>query len=72
MSFKGKLRKYEDKLRVYQYYVDGSFDSRDKKRLKPLTRLRKDEKEIDRANSGSITQRVKDWYKDIDKEHPKK
>jgi len=72
MSLKSKLGKYEQKLRVYQSYADGSFDKKDKERLKPLTRLRENEQELEKANSGNVKQRVRDWYNDIDRDYPKK
>ena len=68
MSFSTHIGRYEKKLNVYSSYKDGTFDDKDKKRLKPLTRLRDSEKELELANSGDIKLRVKDWYKDIDRD----
>ena len=66
MSWKNKIDNYKNKTRVYSYYQDSSFDSRDNGRLKPMTRLRNSEEEIELENKGDIKLRVKDWYKDID------
>jgi hypothetical protein len=71
MTLKSKLNKYSKKLKVYTYYKDGSFDHRDKKRLKPLTRIRKSVEEVKEAEGNPIEQRVKDWYYDIDKGYSK-
>jgi hypothetical protein len=61
------LNNYVKKMRVYSSYLDQSFDRKDKKRLKPITRLRKNMEEIEKEQSGDIKQRVQDWYCDIDR-----
>jgi hypothetical protein len=66
MSFNEKIGKYHKKYEVYSHYVDGSFDRQDKSRLKPMTRLRNSEEEIELEKKCDINLRVKDWYKDID------
>jgi hypothetical protein len=53
------------KTEILQYVVDGSFDRRDKERIKPLTRVREDMSEIEKEREGDINQRVQDWLKDI-------
>jgi len=65
------ISRYTKKLRVYQWYLNGSFDRKDNKRLKPLTRLRRNMNEIEMERSGSKKLRVKDWYKDIDRGYSK-
>jgi len=65
------LNKYSKKLRVYQSHVDGSFERKDRKRLKPLTRLRNDMREIEMERNGSKKLRINDWYKDIDRGYSK-
>jgi hypothetical protein len=71
VSFRGTLDKYKKKLYVYKYHVNGTFDYRNKKRLQPLTRIRKDEKEIEREESGERKLEIEDWYKDIDRNYYK-
>jgi len=66
VSWKNKINRYKGKNIVYSYYQDNSFDSRDRERLKPMTRLRNNEEEIELENNCDIKLRVKDWYKDID------
>ena len=68
MGFKSKVTKYRKKYEVYSYYNDKTFDFRDRNRLKPFSRLRKNEEEIKLEKSGDIRLRVKDWYCDIDTE----
>ena len=65
------LTKYIRKMKVYTSYLDQSFDRKDKKRLKPITRLRKNMEEIEKERSGDIEQRVNDWYCDIDRGYSK-
>jgi len=64
MGFQKKVDKYARKMRVYKAYKDGSFDYKDNKRLKPLSRVRTS---IEEAKSNCIEQKVKDWYCDIDR-----
>jgi hypothetical protein len=68
MGFKSKVSKYRKKYEVYSYYSDRTFDFRDKKRIKPFSRLRRNETEIELENKCDIKLRVKDWYCDIDTE----
>ena len=57
------------KYMVYGFTKSGSFDRLDKKRLKPLTRLRNSMDEIDLENNNSLNLRVQDWYNDIEIGH---
>jgi hypothetical protein len=66
VSWKNKIDRYKSKNVVYSYYQDNSFDSRDRERLKPMTRLRDSEEEIELEKQCDVKLRVKDWYKDID------
>lgn len=59
------LKKYSKKITVLKWVSDGSFDYRDKKRIKKMTRIRSDIKDIEKNNS--IITRVKDWHSDIDR-----
>ena len=54
-------------VEIYSWHLDGSFDMRDKKRLKPLTRLRSSMEEIELERKGSKRLRFKDWCEDIAK-----
>ena len=65
------IKRYAKKLKVYSFYLDNSFDQRDRKRLKPITRLRQNESEIEKEKSGDISQRLRDWYSDIDRGYSK-
>jgi len=56
-----------ERLEVYASVQDGSFDIKDKKRLKPFTRLRKSINEIEQERSGDINLRLQDWLSDIEK-----
>lgn len=66
-----KLSKHVRKLEVYASYLDGSFDRKDRSRLKPMVRLRKSEEEIEQEKNGDIKLRVRDWYCDIDRGYSK-
>lgn len=66
MSFKGKINKYKKKHEVFSHYIKGTFDLKDKSRLKPMTRLRQSAEEVELEKNCDIDLRVKDWYKDID------
>jgi hypothetical protein len=66
MSFKGKINRYKKKYDVYSHYAKGTFDLKDKSRLKPMTRLRQSVEEIELEKNCDIDLRVRDWYKDID------
>jgi len=71
MSIEQKLFRYGRKVEIYKYYLDGSFDKRDKNRLKPLTRLRNSMEEIELNKKSDIKLRVRDWYNDIDRGYSK-
>ena len=66
MGFKRKVSNNRKKYKVYSYYIDNTFDFRDKGRLKPFSRVRRNEEEIELENNCNIRLRVKDWYSDID------
>lgn len=55
-------------MKVYSYYKDGSFDRRDKNRLKPISRLYS---KIEDAKEDGMSKRVNDWYMDIDNGYSK-
>jgi hypothetical protein len=58
--------KAEEKAGVYASVSDGSFDQKDKERLKPLTRVREDMEEIKKERENDLRLRIKDWLSDID------
>ena len=60
-------KKTEKKASVYQYVEDGSFDQKDKERLKPLTHVREDMDEIKKERENDLRLRIKDWHSDIDR-----
>jgi len=66
VSYSEKINKHLKKYEVYLDYVKGTFDLKDKSRLKPMTRLRDTVEDIELEKDGDINLRVKDWYKDID------
>jgi hypothetical protein len=71
VNFRQQICNYGNKLKVYTHYRDGTFDYRDRRRLKPLTRLRCNEEEVKLEQENDIKLRVKDWYKDIDRGYSK-
>ena len=65
MKFKKSLAKSAEKTKVYLYYSNGTFDYRDKKRLKPFTRLRKCKEDVYKYEDGSMKSRLANWIYDI-------
>ena len=61
-----RLAKTRMKMKVLNTYLSGSFDYYDKNRIKPMSRLRKNIKEINLEKENNLKLRVKDWYSDIE------
>jgi hypothetical protein len=60
-----KAKKIMHISNVAGYVKDGSFDYHEKRRIKPMTRLRRNTKELDLERMGSKKMKFYDWVKDI-------
>jgi len=65
MRIKNRFARYARKMEIYKSCVNGSFDTLDQGRLKPMSRLRKNMEEIEKEKSGDMELRLGDWYRDI-------
>jgi hypothetical protein len=62
-----RMAKYHMKIKVLKTYESGSFDYYDKNRLKPMSRLRTNMREISLENQNSVKLKIKDWFSDIER-----